>query len=172
MSDRLPEKCPACVVSMLARQEWFADPEVVSRARLAKAGGIPRLLSSQKLAGRKIGAITLGSTIYFREIDQYDPHTVTGLVFLAHEIKHVEQYQREGFVRFYIRYLWDYILHGYGESISFEAEASEFERQVMEHLTREFENNSGSQPCSEMAEPHTPNERFAKTVPLLFRFSI
>jgi hypothetical protein len=124
------------------------------------------------LAGKKIGAITLRSTIYFRELDEYTPHTAPGLAFLAHELKHVEQYQIDGFVKFYIRYIWDYILHGYGEEVAFEAEASEFQRQVMEHLTREFENNPGRHPCRELAEPHTPNEQFVKTVPPVFRFPI
>ncbi len=169
MSNGFPESCPPCVVNMLARREWFADPEVVSRARLARAKGIPRLLSSQILARQKIGAITLGSTIYFRELDQYNPHTATGLAFLAHELKHVEQYERQGPLRFYTRYIRDYLLHGYGESVTFEAEASEFQRQVTEHLSREFENNSGRQPCKELAEPHTPNEHFVKTVPQEFR---
>ena len=170
MSNRLPVNLSPCAVNMLARPEWFADPRVISRARLAEATGLPRLLSSRLFARQEIGAITLGHTIYLRRIDNYEPHTAAGLAFLAHELKHVEQFEREGVARFYSKYIWAYVFHGYGESVPFEAEAYEFQRQVLAHLTAEFEGNLGRHPCREMAEPHTPSDLFVKTAPATFRY--
>ncbi len=168
--SRLPEKVPPCAVNMLARREWFADPGVVSRARLGEATGLAWLLSSRFFARIEIGAITLGRTVRFRLLDNYDPHTSWGLAFLAHEIKHVEQYETDGWLKFYLKYIWAYVFHGYGESVPFEAEAYEFQRQVEAHLTAELESNAGRQPCKEMGEPHTPNDAFVETTPPVFRY--
>jgi len=132
-------------------------------------GGLPRLLSSRLFAHQEIGAITLGGTIYIRQLGSYNPHTVDGLAFLAHELKHMEQYEREGPGKFYAKYLWAYIFHGYGESVPFEAEAYAFQRQVRAHLATEFENNPGRSPCREMADPHTPSTSFVKTAPAVFQ---
>lgn len=169
MADELAGRIPACAVNMLARQEWFSDPGVVSRAKLTKASWFARLLSSRRFAKTETVAITLGRTIHIK-MDEFNPHTVSGLALLAHEVKHVEQYERKGMFGFVAGYLGDYLFHGYGESVSFEAEAYEFERQVRAHLAEEFGDNPGRTPCQEMAEPHTPNGAFAKTVPEVFRF--
>jgi hypothetical protein len=173
MSSKIPKHCPTCAVSVLARREWFDDPEIVTRTRLAEAKGISRLLSSKFFAGQRIAAITLGQTIYFRELDQFDPHSIEGLALLAHEIKHVEQYRKKGFIRFYAKYIWDYIIRrGYGEQLTFEAEASELQRQVRAHLIQEFGSNPDMKMCKEMGDPHTPNEQFAKSIPKVFQFRV
>jgi len=148
---------------MLTRPGWFADLEVIGRAKLGAATGLAWLLSSRFFAHREIAAITLGRKIHFRMLDNYDPHTAWGLALLAHEIKHVEQYERDGWLKFYAKYFWAYVLHGYGNSVPFEAEAVEFQRQVEEHLTAEFESNPGCQICQEMDEPHTPNMAFVRS---------
>jgi hypothetical protein len=155
---------------MLARAEWFADPGTIARTKLAKANGIARLLSSPRFAGTAIGAITLGKTIYFRDPDLYDPHTPRGLAFLAHEIKHVEQYERHKLVGFYFKYLKDYFRGGYSRGIEFEDEAYGFQPKVQEHLETEFDDNPGLEVCQEMGEPHTPNPAFVRTVPTVFHF--
>jgi len=160
--SKLPERIPPCAVKMLARPEWFADPGVVSRARLSGATGLAQLFSSRFFARTEIGAITLGRVIHFRMSEQYDPHSAWGLALLAHELKHVEQYEKDGWCKFYAKYLWAYVFHGYGESVPFEAAAYEFQRQVQAHLTAEFENNLGCSPCCEIGDPHTPNETFVK----------
>ena len=160
--SKLPERIPACAAKMLARPEWFTDPGIVSRARLSPAIGLAQLFSGKFFARTEIGAITLGRVIYFRMLEQYDPHSPWGLAFLAHELKHVEQYEKDGWPKFYAQYLWAYAFHGYGESVPFEAEAYEFQRHVQAHLIAEFENNPGRSPCCEMGDPHTPNEMFVK----------
>jgi Domain of unknown function (DUF4157) len=170
MSNKLPERIPLCAANLLARREWFADPSVVSRAKLDEATGISRLLSSPLFAGQPIGAITLSRTIHFRMVDEYDPHTPAGLALLAHEIKHVEQYEKDGLAKFYLKYLLAYVRHGYGQLVPFEAEAYALQVQVETHLTAEFENNPGRPPCLEMTDPHTPNGAFVKTVPAPFKY--
>jgi hypothetical protein len=170
MSDKLPEKIPPCAVNLLARREWYTDPQVVGRARLSEATGLARLLSSLFFARQPIGAITLNRTIHFRMTDEYDPHTPTGLALLAHELKHVEQYEKEGLVKFYLKYLWAFIRHGYGQTVPFEAEAYELQGQVETHLTTEFEKNPGRAPCIEMTDPHTPNGAFVKATPPIFEY--
>jgi len=172
-SFNLPEKCPQCVVRILDRPEWFEIPGIVASARVAEVKGFSRLLSSKKLAKEEIGAIALGSTIYFRRPELYNPHTVAGIAFLAHELKHVEQYKRDGLLMFIARYVWDFIVHrGYSEKLRYEAEASEFQRQVAAHLSREFSNNSGSHPCKEKGEPHSVNEHYLVEKPAAFQYRV
>jgi hypothetical protein len=172
MSEIVPEGIPACAVNLLARGEWFADPGILARTRMAEANRFARFLSSPLFARAKITAITLGHTIHIRDVEAYNPHTPKGLALLAHEAKHVEQYEREGLLKFCAKYVWAYVFNGYGESVPFEGEAYEFERQVKAHLEDEFDGNPGHNPCQEMAEPHTPNDAFAKTTPEVFRFAV
>lgn len=172
MSNLVPKKLPPCAENLLARPEWFADPGVVSRATLAQANLIARFLSSPRFSGTEyIWAITLGSTIHIRMLDAYNPHSPVGLALLAHEIKHVEQYEREGLANFLTKYLRSYTSKGgYSSAVNFETEAYEFQKQVEEHLVNEFWNNAGIHCCEEMTEPHTPNPAFVKAQPAVFRF--
>ncbi len=172
MNDSIPEKLPACAVSMLARAEWYSpDPGVVSRARLAKANWLARFLSNPFFSHAEIWAITLGNTIYIRMEEAYNPHTAIGLALLAHELKHVQQYERNGVLRFFVRYISSYGSHGgYGRSVDFENEAYALGDDVREHLTKEFANNPGKTNCVELGNPHTPNAAFIKAIPELFRF--
>jgi hypothetical protein len=167
MNDKLPSGIPACAVNMLARPEWFADPEIVTRVRLTEASRIAHFISSKRFAGTGVSAITLGRTIHMRKPERYDPHSAKGLALLAHEIKHVEQYEQAGRIRFYARYLWDYVRYRY-RGVSFEEEAYAFQEVVKEHLLEEFEANPGLSPCQEQADPHTPNDAFVKTTPPVF----
>lgn len=172
MSNRIPRHLPPCAVNLLARPEWFSDPGVVQRAILAEANRLARFLSSSRFSGTEnIWAITLGGTIHIRMLNVYDPHSPVGLALLAHEIKHVEQYEREGLFNFLTKYLQSYARQGgYSSSVNFETEAYEFQKQVEAHLTQEFANNPGIACCQEMSEPHTPNPNFFKTVPAVFRY--
>ena len=165
MSNVIPERIPDCAERLLARPEWFSDPSIVKRARIRLASGIAAFLSSERFSGGNISAITLGKTIHFRHVDHYDPHSAKGLALLAHELKHVEQYEHEGLIRFYAKYLRGYFQHGYGKKIAFEESAYSLESSVKAHLRSEFENNPGRDPCMQMAEPHTPNLQFALTTP-------
>jgi hypothetical protein len=162
---------PACAIHLLARPEWYSDLAVFQRARLKPAGWFTSFISSERFSGGAVAAITLGRTIYLRTPDAYDPHSLAGLALLAHELKHVEQYEQIGFFRFYYRYLRGYLSRGYGEDIPIEAEAYAFERVVLEHLRHEFDANGSRKMCVEMAPPHTPNLAFEKIKPEAFHFS-
>ena len=162
-ANLLPKEIPACAARLLARPEWFADPGIVHRTKLAKARGLARRLSSPRFAGTEIAAIALGHTIYFRQMEAYNPHAPRGLALLAHEIKHIEQVERYGLVSFYWRYWLDYRQQGYGEALPFETEAYQFERLVRMQLKKEFALNAGRTPCLEMAAPHSPNPAFSLT---------
>jgi len=163
MNDDLPSRIPACAVNMLARPEWFTDPEIVNRVQLSQASGFARFISSERFAGTGVSAITLGRTIHIRKLEKYDPHTPGGLALLAHEIKHVEQYEQQGRLKFYTRYLWDYARGRY-KNVSWEKQAYDFDKEVKDHLKDEFKANSDS-PCQEQTDPHTPNDAFAKIKP-------
>ena len=160
-THNIPLHCPECVMAMLDRPEWFPDPQVLHTARLAYASGLPRLLSSKFFSGGNIAAITLGSTIYFRKASLYDPHTPGGLALLAHELKHVEQFQKAKLVKFYAHYLRDYARFKYGKHIRYEAEAYGLEKAVKKQIKEEFEFNMPRKPCLE-DEAHTPNLAFIK----------
>lgn len=82
------------------------------------------------IAARKLGtsnmAIVVGSTIYL--------HGVTAKTFiqdkkwLLHELKHIEQYQRQGMLRFLVNYLWESVKNGYRNN-KFEREARQAENE-------------------------------------------
>jgi hypothetical protein len=168
MSDLIPERIPDCAERLLARGEWYTDPGMVRRAKLKLASGLAAFLSSERFSKGKTKAITLGKTIHFCGADQFQPHSAKGLALIAHELKHVEQYEKFKFVKFYAKYIWSFIRHGYGKEIDIEATAYALEAAVKTHLQGEFAANSGSDPCLQMSEPHTPNPEFALTTPEVF----
>ena len=169
----IPEHLPPCAINLLARGEWFTDPGIVARANFANANAIARFLSSPRFAGRDdIWAITLGGTIHVRMPEAYDVHSAVGLALIAHELKHVEQYEREGLFNFVRRYLQSYRAEGgYSSAVAFETEGYEFQKLVEQHLSNEFLDNRGIVGCAELAESHTPNLSFVKKVPTVFRFT-
>lgn len=116
----------------LKRKEWFPDPSVVDRARAVVLPFCPRYIATRRRA------ITLGHLIIFTTPQYYDPCSLQGLALLAHELKHVEQYSREGLLRF----LWHYLSHslkvGYDlERHPYEKEATEFEARIQAQLKKE-----------------------------------
>jgi hypothetical protein len=167
MLGKSPQKIPACAAYMLARQEWFDDPTVVNRARVAQAGRLARFLGHKRFSDTDVAAITLGHTIYFLKSEKYAPHTPAGLALLAHEIKHVEQYERQNRLVFYAQYLWDQVRHSYA-NVRFEREASALQKQVKKHIQDEFETNLYRSPCRHQAGPHAPNHAFVRRPPQAF----
>jgi hypothetical protein len=89
-----------------------------------------------KLAARKLGydkvAIVFGHTIHL--------HNTTVADFLArpqwvrHELKHVEQYERLGFLRFLVRYVIEHLRNGYrNNAFEVEARAAEKDPSISKH---------------------------------------
>lgn len=125
----MPRRLPEEALESLKREEWFPDPSVVDRARAIILPFCPRFLSVRR------SAITLGHLIIFTKPRYYDPSSIQGLALLAHELKHVEQYRREGLLRFLWRYLSHWLKVGYDlKNHPYEREATEFEARVQAQL--------------------------------------
>jgi len=69
-------------------------------------------------------AIVINRTIYLHNTSRKD--FLANKKWLLHELKHVEQYQRYGTIRFVILYLYETIKRGYRNN-RFEVEAREAE---------------------------------------------
>ncbi len=165
-SDTLPSTLPECCIHVLGRPSWYSR-ELLRSVRVKSANAFVRLISSPQVAGTEITATTIGDTIYFRRPEGFDPHSPSGLALLAHEIRHVEQYREHGgVVGFAIDYVRQYLQSGYGEDISFEAEAYELQRIVYAHLAEEFAYNDGVSHCvMTPAGEHSVNLAYAYLEP-------
>jgi hypothetical protein len=130
---------PPCVIQTL--QRWFPSADL-TRANVVSSGFRARLTKRMKRAG-----FTFGRTVLLGEGD-YDPFSPRGLALIAHELKHVLQYENKGTAKFVVRYLWDWGRLGrYSKKIPFENEAYDLEEKVKEHLIREFSANGDRGPC-------------------------
>ena len=157
----IPEKLPDCAVRLLARRQWFSDHGIFQRARLAPANRLALWLSGPTFARRSdIAAITLGNTIYFRASRHFNPHSARGLSLLAHELKHVEQFEHSGPAGFYSSYLWAYLRHGYGDGIPQEAEAYALGHAVYAQIDKELRANAGQPCCLGTLPGHRANPAF------------
>jgi len=127
----LPCRLPQDAIESLKWKEWFPDPSVVDRARAVILPFCPRYIAMRRRA------ITLGHLIIFTKRRYYDPCSPQGLALLAHELKHVEQYRREGLCRFLWRYFSHWLKVGYDlERHPYEREATEFEARVRAQLQK------------------------------------
>lgn len=87
-----------------------------------------------RLAARRLGydrvAMVIGHTIHLHNTTT--PYFLADTIWLRHELKHVEQYERMGLLRF----LWKYILeswrHGYyNNQLEAEARAAEQDEHII-----------------------------------------
>jgi len=124
---------PISTIESLKRKEWFSDPSVVDRARAVILPFCLRYIATRRTA------ITLGHFIIFTKPQYYDPSSIQGLALLAHELKHVEQYRREGLLRFLWQYLSHWLKVGYDlDRHPYEKEAYDFQKQVKKRLKEEW----------------------------------
>ena len=78
----------------------------------------------------RASGITLGDDVFVRS-EFFDHEDTIPMRLLAHEVAHVAQFERDGFLGFLMRYVWDYakgIARGLGDrraylEISYEREA-------------------------------------------------
>lgn len=125
----MPRRLPQDAVENLKRKEWFPNPSVIDRARAVILPFCPRYIAKRRRA------ITLGHFVIFTKRRYYDPRSIHGLALLAHELKHVEQYRREGPLRFLWRYLFHWLKVGYDlERHPYEREAAELETRIQAQL--------------------------------------
>lgn len=128
----MPRRLPQEAIDRLKRKEWFPDPSIVDRARAVILPFCPRYIAKRRKA------ITLGHLIIFTKPRYYDPYSIPGLALLAHELKHVEQYRREGLLRFLWRYITHWLKVGYDlERHPYEKEAYAFQNLVEKRLKEE-----------------------------------
>jgi hypothetical protein len=104
----------------------------LERINIRTSGIIIPLLRALHGAG-----MTLGHQIFILP-EYYNPKTLQGLSLLAHELKHVEQYERLGYIHLAARYVIDFIKNDfrYGENLPLEKEAFEMERKVINNYAR------------------------------------
>ena len=82
-------------------------------------------LAAWKLHADKV-AIVLGKTIHLH--NTAGPEFLQNKKWLLHELKHIEQFNRYGFVRFLFLYTWESILRGYTHN-KYEVEARNAENE-------------------------------------------
>ena len=92
-----------------------------------RKSALPRILENAwiaRLAARRLHAeqmaVTLGTTIYLWHATREEFLAQPGWV--RHELCHVEQFRKYGWLRFLGLYLWESMRHGYREN-AFEREA-------------------------------------------------
>lgn len=67
-------------------------------------------LAAWKMNAKQVALVT-GNTIHLHNITQTEFAANPRLI--KHELKHVEQYERLGFLSFLLKYLWFSLLYGY-----------------------------------------------------------
>ena len=80
-------------------------------------------IAAKKLGGKSV-AMVFGKTIHLWGVSKSE--FLSNENWLKHELKHVEQYGRYGYIGFLIRYLWLSLKHGYyNNPLEVEARAAE-----------------------------------------------
>lgn len=67
-------------------------------------------LAAKKLRSKQM-AITIGNKIYLHQISKID--FLSNKNWLCHELKHVQQFKKDGFIVFIVKYIWESICKGY-----------------------------------------------------------
>ncbi|HEX4876026.1 MAG TPA: DUF4157 domain-containing protein [Chitinophagaceae bacterium] len=90
-------------------------------------------LAAAKLKAEQV-AIVFGNTIHLHNTDR--SAFLENKEWLCHELKHVEQYRQHGFVPFLVKYLVEWMKHGYHDN-RFEQEArkNENNHSLLEQVT-------------------------------------
>lgn len=89
-------------------------------------------MAAWKLNYSKV-AIVIGRTIHLHNTQQQE--FLQDKSWLLHELKHIEQFRRHGFIRFIFLYVWESIRHGYiNNKYEVEARAAENDKQLFEKI--------------------------------------
>lgn len=91
-------------------------------------------LAARKLGSKRIAAV-LGNTIHLWNISRQD--FMKDTPWVVHEVEHVRQFRRYGFVRFSFLYLWESARKGYHNN-RFEVEARVAEEGIPDLAGIEF----------------------------------
>lgn len=75
-------------------------------------------------------AVTLGHTIYLHNSSRSE--FLNNSTWVCHELAHVKQFERYGFLVFLLKYLWESLLRGYyNNRLEVEARASEQDTRLL-----------------------------------------
>lgn len=92
-------------------------------------------LAAQKLRSKNV-AIVLGSCIHLYGVTK--EHFLSNQRWLRHELKHIEQYEQLGFLRFIATYLWQTLKVGYYKcGLECEARAAENDEMIVKRFRYE-----------------------------------
>lgn len=80
-------------------------------------------IAAKKLGGKRV-AIVIGRRIHLYGVSKDE--FLSNERWLRHELKHVEQFEKHGFIPFIAKYLWHSLFHGY-HNCCYEQEAREAE---------------------------------------------
>lgn len=101
---------------------------IVERSTLAR-------LAAKKLGTKQV-AMVFNKTIYLHNTSKQQ--FLANKAWLLHELKHVEQYQQHGFIRFLFLYVVESIKRGYKKNkLEVEAQRSEQDTTLLERYTIE-----------------------------------
>lgn len=76
-------------------------------------------------------AIVLGNTIHLWNVNRED--IIRNKTWLQHELIHVEQFEKYGYTKFILMYLWEFLKRGYYKN-KFEVEARAKENEsILQH---------------------------------------
>ena len=89
-------------------------------------------IAAQKMKADKV-AIVFGKTIHLHNTTKKD--FLNDSQWACHELKHVEQYQQNGFAGFICKYIFDWMKNGYyNNRFEIEARASEKDKRLMDEV--------------------------------------
>lgn len=136
---------PECALRVLIRREWFKNPRILDDARL-------QIINLPLFIKHPPQAVTMGRTIVFTRPEYFRPDDPYGLAILAHEMWHIQQYYREGRLKFSLKYFKEWLplalrRRNIYEHLSYEKEALAFQNHVEKELRKEFAQNGGKPPC-------------------------
>jgi hypothetical protein len=83
-------------------------------------------LAAKKLATKNV-AIVIGKTIHLHNVSKQD--FLSDKKWVKHEMCHIEQFKKYGFLNFISKYLWESMNNGYYNN-RFEREARESEKNI------------------------------------------
>lgn len=96
--------------------------EPLIEVRIKENALVARIAAFNLGASAQGAAIVFGCTIYLYKVTKSE--ILRNLPYLRHEVAHVLQYKREGYVRFWLKYLWYSLRFGYKQN-PYEVQARE-----------------------------------------------
>ena len=107
-----------CADELICTFVFFMDYRIKENSWVAR-------LAARKMSAGKL-SIVFGKTIHLHNTTKEE--FLKNKRWVKHELCHIEQYKRLGFVRFIVLYVWDWMRNGYYNN-KFEVEARQAEKK-------------------------------------------